>query len=42
MIPEDRRKQGLVLTQNTRSNISITDLKKLVKIKLLILEKKFR
>ena len=26
MIPEDRRKQGLVLTQNTKSNISITDL----------------
>ena len=31
MIPEDRRKQGLVLTQNTKSNISITDLKKVSK-----------
>ena len=31
MIPEDRRKQGLVFTQNTRSNISITDLKEVSK-----------
>ena len=31
MIPEDRRKQGLVFTQNSRSNISITDLKKVSK-----------
>ena len=27
MIPEDRRKLGLVFTQNTKSNISITNLK---------------
>ena len=26
MIPEDRRKLGLVFTQNTKSNISITNL----------------
>ena len=31
MIPEDRRKLGLVFTQNTKSNISITNLKNVSK-----------
>ena len=31
MIPEDRRKLGLVFTQNTKSNITITNLKKISK-----------
>ncbi len=39
MIPEDRRKQGLVFTQNTRSNISITDLKKISKNQVIKFQK---
>ena len=35
MIPEDRRKQGLVFTQNTKSNISITDLRKISNLEIL-------
>ena len=31
MIPEDRRKLGLVFTQNTKSNISVTNLKNVSK-----------
>ena len=35
MIPEDRRRLGLVFTQNTKSNISITNLSKISKLKVL-------
>ena len=39
MIPEDRRKLGLVFTQNTKSNISITNIKKISNIEILNLIK---
>ena len=35
MIPEDRRKLGLVFTQNTKSNISITNLNKISNLEIL-------
>ena len=40
MIPEDRRKLGLVFTQNTKSNISITNLEIISKNQVINTQKK--
>ena len=42
MIPEDRRKLGLVFTQNTKSNISITNLKNVSKNQVIDSQKEIK
>ena len=42
MIPEDRRKLGLVFTQNTKSNISITNLKNVSKNQIIDSQKEIK
>ena len=42
MIPEDRRKLGLVFTQNTKSNISITNLKNVSKNQVIDTQKEIK
>ena len=42
MIPEDRRKLGLVFTQNTKSNISITNLKNVSKNEIINKKKEIK
>ena len=42
MIPEDRRKLGLVFTQNTKSNISITNLKNISKNQVIDTQKEIK